>query len=230
MKRFSLFLFGLIVLFSAPAIAQGAENYDEMVQWRGNNVTKPQYDALNYFDMNPASPGSLILFGSTTLAMVQWAEIFPNAPVRTYAVARATTPFLYRHVAQVIDSRPRRVFILAGEHEAITLEGGARALGLLQKVVEDLRRKAGRTELYVVSLATSGDERTDKAIRSYNSRLQRLAGAYGAQFIDLNKAIEAARADNVTLLARTNGRLGSNGVRILAKLLAPHIGACRICL
>lgn len=229
MKRFSLLLLGLLTLLPAPLMAQEVD-VNGMYIWRGNRVPEQQYNVLSYYDLNPASPGSTILFGGTVFAGAQWAEIFPKANVRTYAALYGSIPLMVRQVPQVAESRPKKVLILAGESSASTLEGGSKALSLLQMVVQDMRRKAGGTELIIVTLPTVADEQKAKAIRSYNDRLKRLAKAYGAQVIDFGAAMDEARKEGRTFLMKRDGRLGTTGVEILASLMAPHIGACRICL
>ncbi|MGB0921764.1 MAG: SGNH/GDSL hydrolase family protein [Alphaproteobacteria bacterium] len=224
-----------IMSFTTPAMAQDKAEMeardDGIYLWRGKPIGKAQYDILNYFDLNPASPGSTIMYGGTLMAAIPWAEIFPNAPIRSYTTFFANIAFLYMQVPQIVDVSPRHLIIMTGEGAATSLENGTQGLISYQRVLERLRRDTPRTKLSVVTIPVSATDKNVEAVQSFNARLRRLAAAYGAEIIDLEKEMLAAEESGKLFLYRPNSfLLGSEGIQILSRMVAPYIGECRICL
>lgn len=231
MKRFkSVFLaLAALILFSAPS--QAADNIEEeaLYVWRGIKVSEPRYLELRSFEMNPPGRNDAVLLGGITLHSARWAEIFPKAPVRNFADRSSSVRYQQLRAKQITEAAPEKIFVLSGDSGALHAEYTMRDLSLLKDMLVDIRMRSPRSKIFVLTFHALPKNRGGVTARQFNAKLRVLVRNMNVQLLDLEKAIDDARADDRGVLVFQNGMLGPTGYAVLAELLAPHIGVCRIC-
>ncbi|MAE95271.1 MAG: sialate O-acetylesterase [Deltaproteobacteria bacterium] len=177
---------------------------------------------FSFFEAHPIQPGDVVFLGDSITASGEWAELFPDLPVRNRGIGGDTTEGLLRRLQQITRGRPGKLFLLIGTND---LGFGKEPASIAENVgtlLGEMHRASPETALYVQSvLPRAGEYR--EAIEDLNRRLEGIAAAHGATWLDLYPHFLAGDGSLDDVLTNDELHLLADGYERWRDLLRPHL-------
>lgn len=182
-----LALCALILSGSVPASVQDA----------AAERTKYWEQRVSLFDKLPVVPGDIVFLGNSITDGGEFNELFDIENAKNRGISGDVIDGVQERLAQVTDGKPAKIFLLIGindiSHDIPTI----RLAGRYERLVKEIREKCPDTELYLQSVMPINNDfkryknlkGREKEVPALNKEIERIAGQYGATYIDLWPAL-----------------------------------------
>lgn len=159
-----------------------------------------QIDDIARFRLMPNTPGEVVFAGDSLIADGPWAEFL--TPVRVRGVGGDRTDHLLKRLDEVLESRPKRLFLLIGSNDLSHAVPADQLLRHYRTILERVKKESPATVTVVCGLlpvnqgfkvppAYSNDD-----VRGVNARLKELTAEFPpARFLDVTPELVDARGD-----------------------------------
>lgn len=194
--KYKIFPYSIIVALKDRIRPQNG--YQATPSWH-----MPQWNMdLSQFEILPSQP-DIIMLGDSITASGEWHELLPNVSVVNRGIAKETTAGLLRRTTEVVDRKPRAVFLLIGINDVGTGVSIESIYSNYTKLIETFESRGIR--VFIQSTILPGrniEESQRRAVVDLNSKLFLYAGTRKAtSYLDLNQVLapEGFLRDDYTL-------------------------------
>jgi lysophospholipase L1-like esterase len=181
-------LIGLSVLLNVVVIGGAVTLYASPMSVLG--MFLGDFVALSYerwtsqFEHLEIQAGDVVFLGDSITEGGAWDELFPGMPVRNRGIGGDTTSGVLDRLDQITRGRPGKVFLKIGTNDLFIGVPEAEIAANVARIVRELKAASAGTQVYVQSVLPRQVEYR-QAVESLNERLQAVAAASGATWIDL---------------------------------------------
>ncbi|TNF89028.1 MAG: hypothetical protein EP301_03785 [Gammaproteobacteria bacterium] len=181
-------LIGLSVLLNVVVIGVAVTLYASPMSVLG--MFLGDFVALSYerwtsqFEHLEIQAGDVVFLGDSITEGGAWDELFPGMPVRNRGIGGDTTSGVLDRLDQITRGRPGKVFLKIGTNDLFIGVPEAEIAANVARIVRELKAASAGTQVYVQSVLPRQVEYR-QAVESLNERLQAVAAASGATWIDL---------------------------------------------
>ena len=156
-------------------------------------------DAAKY-RLLPNTPGEVVFAGDSLINEGPWAEFF--SPIRNRGIGAERTDDLLVRLDEILDSRPKQLFLLVGSNDLSQAVPPAQLLRHYRTILERVRAESPATATVVCGLLpvnrgfNSPLVYTNDEVRAVNAQLKELVAEFPpARFIDLAPELADDRGD-----------------------------------
>ncbi|MBF0519428.1 MAG: hypothetical protein HQK92_06875 [Nitrospirae bacterium] len=110
-----------------------------------------QQNRTTVFDVLPTDNDSIVFFGDSITHFCEWSELFSDRRIKNRGIGGDTTEELLQRVHQIIDMKPKKVFIMIGVNDVFSGFKTEIILSNYKKILDMLLNKSGKTKIYVQS-------------------------------------------------------------------------------
>lgn len=175
----------LVILLSLSACLMGQEIHENIME------NKTYVERMNYFKQNPLTMGQVVFFGNSLTQGGKWDEYFPEQNPVNRGIAGDNTLGMLGRLHEVIQSKPVKLFIMAGINDISLSRPNDKIMTGIRSVIYQVREGSPDTKIYVQSLLP---------INNDDSRYRRMLGKE-KQIEQLNKELEKfCREERVTFI------------------------------
>jgi lysophospholipase L1-like esterase len=189
----SLFLNALgigILIFALVKIGSPRYLYD-LVKYRGNGIVNLKKSRTTHLATLPMDTGKIIMLGNSITAEAEWLELFQNPDILNRGIIGDGTGDILLRLDPIIAAKPRQVFLLIGVND-LMFQPVSKILENYEQIVKRLRVESPTTKLYCESVLPIHNSLRRNGLRNedidvLNLGIEKIAGQYGARFINLAK-------------------------------------------
>lgn len=218
MKRI---LIGLSILGNVLTIAGvGAAYY-----WTGGFefISKMQERRRSLYETFPVEPGDVVFLGDSITQGGEWAELFPDVPVKNRGIGGDTSQGVLDRLHTITSGKPSKVFLKIGTNDITALVDSSTIAENVGKIIDRIHAESPGTEVYVESVLPR-DALLTPAVIGLNEPLEAKTKEKGATWIDVfplfaNDDGSAIRAD----YANDRLHLMGSGYAAWRDALAPYV-------
>lgn len=164
----------------------------------GQSISDQQIHRMPYYthrrsqlDLLPIQPSDIVFLGDSITDEGEWADWFPDWPIRNRGISADTTTGVLRRLDSILEGTPAKLFLMIG-HNDLAVQGKPpeRVLQHYRQILQQIRERTPHTQVYVqsvlpVALRPQAVELNLK-IRQVNQSLERLAAQFGYPYVDLH--------------------------------------------
>ena len=240
-KRALIVLLTLLVLFpltlrilgepSGP-VAYGMTLLDPYVK----PVDAPAYYTLHYrlralyFDLWPDPADPVVFFGDSISHEGDWDKLFPNVKALNRGISGDTTLGLINRQSEVIDLKPRTVFLLIGTNDLCFGRPVDQVADNYRRILGRFKQELPGTKVYVQSVLPINENmhppriyRNNKNIEALNPEIRKAAEEYGYTWIDIAPAFRDATGQLDKKLTRDGLHLSAQGYSVWHDAIAQYV-------
>jgi len=176
-------LISLLLIFSIHAMSQ------EIIE----NILENQtyIDRRAHFKANPLKKGQIVFFGNSLTQGGKWEEYFPVQIPANRGIAGDNTLGMLGRLHEVIEARPKKLFIMAGTNDISLSRDNDKILTGIKAIIYQVKAGSPETQIYMQSLLP---------INNDNNRYKRMLGKE-KQIEKLNKEIQKfCKKENITFI------------------------------
>lgn len=175
--------FALIVI-GGPGAAQEQSGSQHSLYW---------HQRAGHFQLLPNDRGEIVFLGDSITDGGNWSEMFHNPLIKNRGISGDVTQGVLDRLGEVVESKPAKIFLMIGINDLARGLTEKEILANIKSIIRRIRKKSPETTLYLQSLLPVNPDfpifpdHTDKGaqIKNINIVLRRMAGDYGAVFVDL---------------------------------------------
>jgi len=231
-KRALIFLLVLFVLFpiglrilgepSGP-VAYGMILLDPYVK----PADAPAYYTLHYrlrslyFDLWPDPADPVVFFGDSISHEGDWDSMFPGVHALNRGISGDTTMGLLNRQSEVIELKPRTVFLLIGTNDLCFGRPADQVVVNYRKILDRFKKELPQTKVYVQSVLPINEQmhhprgyRSNKNIEALNPKIKKAAEDYGYTWIDIAPSFRDPSNQLDVRLTRDGLHLSERGYRV----------------
>jgi lysophospholipase L1-like esterase len=138
----------------------------------------------------PNTPAEIVFAGDSLVADGLWSEFFSE--IHDRGIGGETTAGLLDRLDEIIESKPRQIFLWIGTNDLADATHEAQILRNYRAILDRLRKEAPQTALTVIAILPVNEKapkpptQTNAQISSVNRQLKALVGEFpGVRFVDL---------------------------------------------
>ncbi len=179
---------------------------------------------VDLFNRVPVQPGDIVMLGDSLTDLSLWNELLPGVPVRNRGINNDNTLGVLERLDQVIQGRPRAVFLLIGTNDLpwFTFTPDWEILKSYEEILKRFRAEVPETVVFVQSLLPR-QPRYAPRVRNINPKLKMLAERYGYPYVNLHPRFATQRGAMRRDLSNDNLHLNGRGYAIWVEEIEPLI-------
>lgn len=151
------------------------------------------YQRTTLFDALPVISDDIVFLGNSITNGAEWCELFNDPRVKNRGISGDTTDGVYDRMTQVVDGRPKKIFLMIGINDVARGRSTAEIAAGIRAIAERIVAESPSTRLYLQSLLPVNDcydkfgNHTSRYLQvpDINAEIQRIAADTGAVYIDL---------------------------------------------
>lgn len=181
---FNKILFGIALAFSVSASSAQTVTWD-------STFRPPKYLALKkQFEEDKKSKSDIVFLGNSITAGTDWAKLLNLPEAKNRGIGGDITFGILERLQDVIDGKPKKVFILIGINDISRNIPDTVILANYKKIVERIRKGSKKTQIYFNTLLP------------VNASFAKFKNHYGKDdhILWLNDQIRKFTAKNVTVV------------------------------
>lgn len=148
------------------------------------------WDKKSHFETLPQADADIIFLGDSLTDSCEWQELFRNVRLKNRGISGDTTNGVLNRLDEVIESKPRKIFIMIGIND---LNQGVKVEDILNNykiILKYFQDKTPQTEVFVQSILPLNNQKfpnngANNKIIELNARLKDLAQEFSFHYIDL---------------------------------------------
>ena len=240
-KRALIILLTLLVLFpltlrilgepSGP-VAYGMMLLDPYVK----PVDAPAYYTLHYrlralyFDLWPDPKDPVVFFGDSISHEGEWDKMFPNVKALNRGISGDTTLGLLNRQSEVIDLKPRTVFLLIGTNDLCFGRPVDQIADNYRRILARFKQELPETKIYVQSVLPINEQmhpprkyRNNKNIDALNQEIRKVTANYGYQWVEIAPSFRDTTGQLDKKLTRDGLHLSNQGYSVWQGAIAQYV-------
>jgi lysophospholipase L1-like esterase len=178
-----------------------------------------------------ADQGEVVFLGNSITYGGDWNGMFPSLLIKNRGISGDVTQGVLDRLDRVLETRPAKIFLMIGINDLAFGRNEEEILANIKRIIREIRQGSPETILYLQSLLPVNPDypvfsnHTDKGlqIKNINRVLRRMAGDYGAVFVDLYPLF-VGQDDKLDPRYTKDGlHLTAAGYSVWEKAVAPHL-------
>ncbi len=151
------------------------------------------WERKSHFDTLPQSESDIVFLGDSLTNACEWHEFFRNIRLKNRGISGDTTNGLLNRIDEVIESNPRKVFMMIGINDLNQGRNVEVILNTYKIILKSFQDKTSKTEVFVQSILPLNNQKhpnngTNNKIIELNAKLKNLAQEFSFHYIDLFSA------------------------------------------
>ena len=151
------------------------------------------WERKSHFDTLPQSESDIVFLGDSLTNACEWHEFFRNIRLKNRGISGDTTNGLLNRIDEVIESKPRKVFMMIGINDLNQGRNVEVILNTYKIILKSFQDKTSKTEVFVQSILPLNNQKrpnngTNNKIIELNAKLKNLAQEFSFHYIDLFSA------------------------------------------
>ena len=144
-------------------------------------------EKVSEFSAMPKRTGGIVFLGDSITDFVNFADVLPSYDIINRGIAGDTTSGVLRRLGEVIDLKPRKLFILIGTND---IGDGIEAVHVaenIRRIVARVQAKSPETRIYLQAVFPTRyvGYRNNAEIQDLNAGIKAIADDLHCTFIDL---------------------------------------------
>ncbi len=187
-----------------------------------------QKDIEARYDKFPHTPAGIIFAGDSLIASGHWAEFYGE--IHNRGVGGETTSGFLDRLDTIIESKPRKIFLLMGTNDLAKGVPVAQFVRNYRSILERIRKESPDTVLRVIGILPINPEAPGELVQNNaqvaeaNVELKKLVAEFaGVEFVDISGPLldESGRPRNEYYLDKVH--LSVDGFLAIRQSLAPYM-------
>ena len=151
------------------------------------------WERKSHFDTLPQSESDIVFLGDSLTNACEWHEFFRNIRLKNRGISGDTTNGLLNRIDEVIESKPRKIFMMIGINDLNQGRNVEVILNTYKIILQSFQDKTSKTEVFVQSILPLNNQKrpnngTNNKIIELNAKLKSLAQEFSFHYIDLFSA------------------------------------------
>ncbi len=151
------------------------------------------WERKSHFDTLPQSESDIVFLGDSLTNACEWHEFFRNIRLKNRGISGDTTNGLLNRIDEVIESKPRKIFMMIGINDLNQGRNVEVILNTYKIILKSFQDKTSKTEVFVQSILPLNNQKrpnngTNNKIIELNAQLKNLALEFSFHYIDLFSA------------------------------------------
>jgi lysophospholipase L1-like esterase len=151
------------------------------------------WERKSHFDTLPQSESDIVFLGDSLTNACEWHEFFRNIRLKNRGISGDTTNGLLNRIDEVIESKPRKIFMMIGINDLNQGRNVEAILNTYKIILKSFQDKTSKTEVFVQSILPLNNQKrpnngTNNKIIELNAQLKNLAQEFSFHYIDLFSA------------------------------------------
>lgn len=172
------------------------------------------WDKKSHFETLPQADADIIFLGDSLTDSCEWQELFRNVRLKNRGISGDTTNGVLNRIDEVIESKPRKIFIMIGINDLNQGKNVEDILNNYKMILKYFQDKTPQTEVFVQSILPLNNQKfpnngMNQKIFDLNSKLRNLAQDLSFDYIDLYSSF--LDSDNQLDARYTNDGVHLNG-------------------
>lgn len=141
----------------------------------GDGSTGVSVGRVEHFQLLPNTKDEIIFLGDSITQQAEWSELLGNSSVKNRGINGNTTTQILKRIDEVVSSKPKKVFLMAGLNDLATTSKET-VFARLKEIISLIKKKSANTEIYVQSILPVNNSirrtgRSNTDIQFINNRL-----------------------------------------------------------
>lgn len=184
--------------------------------------------AVSIHAVTPVRTGDVVFAGDSQIAVCPWNEWYGAAAVKNRGIVGDGVFGLAHRLPALIAEPPRQLYILTGANDLWNGYSLEDVLATYRRLLDDLRRQAPGTEVYVLSTTFMvrshvHHARANRHARALNAALPAVAARGGATFVDVASPMLRSDGTLDPRYTHDGGHLNGAGCAAAVEALAPYV-------
>ena len=183
-----------------------------------------------YFDLWPDPADPVVFFGDSSSHEGDWNKLFPGVKALNRGISGDTTLGLMHRQTEVIDLKPRTIFLLIGTNDLCFGRPVEQIAENYRLILGRFRQELPKTKIYVQSVLPINEQmhpprqyRNNKNIDSLNAEVRKVTENAGYSWIDIAPAFRDASGQMDKKLTRDGLHLSAQGYTIWKGQIAQYV-------
>ena len=148
------------------------------------------WERKSHFETLPKSEADIVFLGDSLTNACEWHEFFRTIRLKNRGISGDTTNGLLNRIEEVIESKPRKVFIMIGINDLNQGRSVDDIFNNYKLILKTFQNKTPHSEVFIQSiLPLNNQKRPNNGVNSriieLNAKLKDLAKDFSFQYIDL---------------------------------------------
>jgi lysophospholipase L1-like esterase len=179
------------------------------------------------FTTLPVDSNTVLFVGDSHVERGRWEE-YLQFPVRNRGIGGEEIENLRWRAESLTRGAPKQIFLWTGANDARLGRSPDYILATYDRILETLRAKSPRTQLFVLSIPPFGrglsiSRAVNERIQAVNSGLEEMAERHGATVVDAAAAVTEPNGRLRLDFSFDHLHLNANGIAAVAERLRPYL-------
>ena len=148
------------------------------------------WDKKSHFETLPQADADIIFLGDSLTDSCEWQELFRNVRLKNRGISGDTTNGVLNRIDEVIESKPRKIFIMIGINDLNQGRNVGDILNTYKIILKYFQDKTPQTEVFVQSILPLNNQNfpnngMNKKIIELNDHLRDFSQNLSFKYIDL---------------------------------------------
>ena len=183
-----------------------------------------------YFDLWPDPADPVVFFGDSISHEGEWDKLFPGVKALNRGISGDTTLGLLRRQNEVIDLKPRTIFMLIGTNDLCFGRPVDQIAENYRMLLGRFRQELPGAKVYVQSVLPINEElhpprkyRNNKNIAALNAAIRKVTESSGYAWIDIAPSFRDASGQLDKKLTRDGLHLSAQGYQVWQKQIVQYV-------
>ena len=152
------------------------------------------WERKSHFETLPKSEADIVFLGDSLTNACEWHEFFRTIRLKNRGISGDTTNGLLNRIEEVIESKPRKVFIMIGINDLNQGRSVDEIFNNYNIILKYFHEKTSQTEVFVQSILPLNEQKfpnnqVNYKIIELNAKLKNLAQEFSFHYIDLYSSL-----------------------------------------
>lgn len=148
------------------------------------------WERKSHFETLPTSEADIVFLGDSLTNACEWHEFFRTIRLKNRGISGDTTNGLLNRIDEVIDSKPRKIFMMIGINDLNQGRNVEAILTTYKIILKSFQDKTSKTEVFVQSILPLNNQKfpnngTNNKIIELNAKLKDFSKDFSFHYIDL---------------------------------------------
>lgn len=188
-------------------------------------------DRIAHFKANPLKKGQIVFFGNSLTQGGKWKEYFPAQDPANRGIAGDNTLGMLNRLHEIIEARPKKLFILAGTNDISMGRDNEKILTGIKSIIYQVKAGSPDTRIYIQSLLPINNDDNkykrmlgkEKQIEKLNKEIQKFCKKENITFINLYPAFLSGKRKMDNRFHTDGLHLNEDGYKIWIEQIKSYI-------
>ena len=183
-----------------------------------------------YFDLWPDPSEPVVFFGDSISHEGDWEKLFPSVKALNRGISGDTTLGLLNRQDEVIDLKPRTIFLLIGTNDLCFGRPIDQVAENFRRLLTRFKKELPGAKIYVQSVLPINEQmhpprqyRNNKNIAALNPEIRKVTEKFGYEWIDIAPAFRDASGQLDKKLTRDGLHLSEQGYQVWQGAIAKYV-------